>query len=116
MVLPPLFFLIFLFVEFDRFLMTVHATEEAARVGCRKAILETATLTEVEDDVRSTLRPFGIAKYTITVSPDMSSSVALGTPVTVTLELAYSDVSWLPTPKYLSGKRISSSSTLPNER
>lgn len=116
MVLPPLFFLIFVFIEFDRFLMTVHAAEEAARVGCRKAILETATLEEVKSEVRRTLQPFGISRYSLTVSPNMSTTVALGTPVTVTINVAYRDVSWLPTPKFLGEKRLSSSSTLPKER
>ena len=115
MILPPLFLVIFVFIEFDRFLMSVHATEEAARVGCRQAILSSATQAEVEDEVKQALDPFGIKKYTLTVTPSLSSSMANGTPVTVSIKTKYDDLSWLPSPEFLTGKFITSSSTLPKE-
>ncbi|MBT6440807.1 MAG: pilus assembly protein, partial [Alphaproteobacteria bacterium] len=49
-VAPLLFFMIFLYIEFDRYILTVHAMKEAARVGCRVAILDGATLEEVETE------------------------------------------------------------------
>jgi Flp pilus assembly protein TadG len=116
MVAPFLFFLVFLFVEFDRYILTVHALEEASRVGCRLAILEQSTRQEVEENVAGILGKFGINKYTMTITPGLPNSLEAGSPVSVKISAAYKDVSWLPTPRFLSNKSLSATSTMPREK
>ncbi|HQZ67349.1 MAG TPA: pilus assembly protein [Planctomycetaceae bacterium] len=115
-VAPVLFLVIFFFVEFDRYLVTVHAVEEASRVGCRLAILEQSTSQEVQNSVTQILNQFGIAKYTMSITPTLPTTVEGGSPVSVKIDVAYKDVSWLPTPRFLSKKTISATSTMPKEK
>jgi Flp pilus assembly protein TadG len=115
-VAPLLFSLVFLFVEFDRYVVTAHALKEASRVGCRVAVLEGSTLEEVESDVARILEPFSVKKYSMTVTPALTTAIDAGDPITVNIAVAYDDIAWLPTPKYLAGKQISVAATLPKER
>ena len=115
-VAPLVFFMVFLFVEFDRYLLTVHALDEAARVGCRLAVLEGSTLVQVKTEVDRILSPFGISKHELSITPDLATAIGSGNPVSVKLEIAYNDVSWLPAPTFLSRKTITVTSTLPKEK
>jgi Flp pilus assembly protein TadG len=115
-VAPLIFSLIFLFVEFDRYVVTVHALKEASRVGCREAVLEGSTLVEVQSKVASILEPFGVDDYTMTITPDLTSAIDGGDPVSVKIDVSYDDIAWLPSPQYLAGKQISVTGTLPKEK
>lgn len=111
-----MFALIFLFIEFDRYVVTAHALKEAARVGCRVAILDGTELEEVETQVADILRPFSINEYTMKVEPDLSTTIDGGSPVSVTIDVFYKDIGWVPTPRYLGDKTITATTTLPRER
>lgn len=113
---PLLFLFVFLFVEFDRYVLTVHALKEATRVGCRVATLEGSTLEAVEETVGDILSPFGIDDYTLSVTPDLNTTIDSGDPVSVRIDVAYDDVSWTPSPKFLDGKTIAVTATLPKEK
>jgi hypothetical protein len=113
---PLLFLLIFLFVEFDRYVVTVHALKESVRVGSRLAVLEGTTLEDVQAEVATILTPFGIDEYTMSVTPNLLTAIDAGDPVSVKVDVAYDDIAWLPSPKFLSGKMISVTSTSPKER
>lgn len=113
---PLMFSLLFLFVEFDRYVVTVHALKEASRVGCRVAVLEGSTLEEVQTKVASILEPFDVDDYTMTVTPDLMTAIDGGDPVSVKIDVSYDDIAWLPVPQYLGGKQISVIGTLPKEK
>lgn len=116
MVAPIVFFIVFLFVEFDRYILTVHALDEASRVGCRQAILENATSQEVENTVKGLLNQFGVTKYTMSVTPPLPNSLDAGSPVSVKIDVKYSDISWLPSPRFLKNTKVSATSTMPREK
>lgn len=116
LIAPLMFALIFLFIEFDRYVVTAHALKEAARVGCRVAILDGTELEEVETQVADILRPFSINEYTMKVEPDLSTTIDGGSPVSVTIDVFYKDIGWVPTPRYLGDKTITATTTLPRER
>lgn len=111
---PVIFLLLFACIEFCRVMMVTHTLEEAARAGCRNAILEEATSGSVEDTVESLLLQSGIDTYTLTISPDPPQSACQFEPITVSISARYADISWLP-PMYMQNKTFKSSCTLPRE-
>ena len=115
LVAPILFTVIFASIEFGRALMTTQSLEEAARSGCRIAVLRGATTSEIEDEVDRILAPTGVDNYTVTVQPTSIADASRWSPVSVTVSTAFADMSWLPLPKFFSGKTYTASSTLPKE-
>ena len=115
LVAPILFTVIFSCIEFGRALMTTQSLEEAARSGCRIAILRGTTTTEIEEEVDRILGPTGVSNYTVTVQPTNVADAARWSPVSVIVSANFNDMSWLPLPKFLSGQTYTSSSTLPKE-
>ena len=112
---PLIFLLVFASIEFGRVLMVTHGLEEAAREGCRKAILAQATADEVKSVVDTRLNTFGISGHTLATDPTQFNTACQFDPVTVKVSVPYSDVSWLPTLKFLSQIQLSASCTLPME-
>jgi Flp pilus assembly protein TadG len=112
----PLFFLILLaFFELCRALMVTNSMEEAARSGCRIAVLKGASNTEIEAEVSRFLAPMGISSYTLNVQPQNVAAEKRWTPVSVTINTSFANISWLPIPKYFGNKSYTSSCTLPKE-
>ena len=115
MISPLIFLLFFGTIEFGRALMVIHTLEEAVRTGCRMAIIEGTTETEVQDTIQTMLNANGITTYTLTTNPTPLSSSCQWDPVTVTVTVSYDNVSWLPALMYLSGQNFTASCTLPQE-
>ncbi len=111
----PLFTFVFAGIEFGRAMLALQTMEEAARTGGRVAILQGASQQKIEDAVKEVLQPAGISTYTIEVTPQNYASLSRWTPITVAISANYSDMSWLPAPRYLSGVTLSASSTFPKE-
>lgn len=111
---PLVFLLIFGSIEFGRGMMVVHTMEEAVRTGCRMAIVDGATTSEVETAVQTLLNSNGITNYTLAISPALASTCQWE-PVTVSVTANYSDVSWLPTLLYLGDRTLTATCTLPQE-
>jgi Flp pilus assembly protein TadG len=114
-VAPLVFLLIFSSFEFARMLMASHGLEEAAREGCRQAILADATLKQVQDTVQNRLTTFGLKGYTLTVDPAQPSLACQYDPVSVNITVPYTSVSLLPTPRFLGAITLRASCTLPRE-
>ena len=112
---PILFLIVFGVTEFGRMTMAYSAMEEAARAACRKAIIQGATVADVETKAAELLTPIGIDKYTISVDPNPPSSADRWTPVTVTISANYSDMNWLPIPQFVGTKRLTASCALASE-
>ena len=114
-VAPVLFLLMFASIEFGRALMAVQSLEEAARSGCRVAILRGATSAEVEAEVDRILGPTGIGTRTVDTQPTNVAQAPRWSPVTVAVSAAFDSMSWLPLPRYLEGKTYTAECSLPKE-
>lgn len=100
---PLLFLLTFGMIDVGRAVMVQNLLTNAARDGARTAVLEGATVSEVVSQVESYLAASTISGVTVTVSPDPLSSADLGDPVSVTVQVPFDTVSWLPSSMYLGG-------------
>ncbi len=111
----PLFLFLVGSFEFARAGMSLQCMEEAARSGCRVAILKDATTAGIESEVDGMLTSAGITEYDVVITPaDLSTAERLDS-ITVTVSAAYEDLSWLPAPVYLDGLSFSASCTFPKE-
>lgn len=115
LVAPLIFLFFFGSIEFGRLIMIMHALDSAAREGCRVAVTWKATRQDVADTVSERLATFGITDYTLMVEPNSPSQVSQWAPISVHIEAAYTDLAWLPVPKYLQEITLSGSCTLPQE-
>ncbi len=102
---PILVVLILGMIEFGRLMMVEQILTNAAREGCRAAVLSTGTTSSATSAVTTYLNGSGITGETVTVSPDPSSAAA-GTSITVTVSVPFNNVSWLAGPVWLGGKTL----------
>lgn len=112
---PIIFMVIFTAIEFGRMFMAIHGLEEAAREGCRTAIVAGATSQEVEQAVADRLTTFGIAGYEVELEPNSPYDACQGEPYSVTITVGYASISWLPSPQFLNDIILTGSCTLPRE-
>ena len=112
---PVLILLVLGMIEVGRGVNVQHVLLNAARAGCRVAIIEGATQQTINDRVEDNLAGSGVSAPEITVTPNPLSSAVTGDPVTVTVTVNYGDVSWVPVPKFLAGTDISGICSLPHE-
>jgi Flp pilus assembly protein TadG len=115
MVSPFVFLFFFASLEFGRLQMAYHGLEGAAREGCRTAMSWKASSADVEQTVTNRLRSFGIAGQSLTILPSPLSGAREWEPITVRVEVPYSQVSWLPIPRFLQGITLVGSCILPKE-
>ncbi len=105
---PILLMIVFGVIEFGRALMIQNALTSAAREGCRKATL--ATTHDVNQVTAAAERQVAIAapkgKCSVSCSPSSLGSIQPGTPLTVTVDVNYSDVSWVPKSVLPSGLKL----------
>lgn len=116
-VAPVFVLLVFGMIEYGRMVMVQQIITNASREGARKAVLDGATATDVQTTITNYMAGGGItvASSNITVSPNPPSSAASGDPVTVTVALPFTQVSWLPSPMFLGGRNMTSSTVMRRE-
>jgi Flp pilus assembly protein TadG len=118
-VAPVFFLLIFGLVELGRTIMVQHALTEAARAGCREAILSTTINAEDADQAaRQHLTAYMPGADTSTcrvdISPSDLSMVERGTEITAIVEVNCSEVSWI-SPNYMKNKVLRGEATMKRE-
>ncbi len=116
-VVAPIFvLLLFGMIEYGRMVMVQQMLTNATREGARRACLDGTTVSEVKTTVQSYLTSGNITVNTgeITVSPDPTTA-SFGDPVTVSLSIPFSRVSWLPAPMFLGNANMSTSSVMRRE-
>jgi len=113
-VLPVFVILVFGMIEYGRMVMVQQVITNASREGARKAVLDGATTSSVQSAVTTYLTNAAVHGGSTAVSPDPTAA-ASGDPVTVTVSIPFSAVSWLPSPMYLGGKTLSASTTMRRE-
>lgn len=115
-IVAPLFFLfVFGMVEYGRMVMVQQILTNASREGARQAVLDGATASQVDVAVDDFLAQSSISGADITITPADPSTAAFGDPVTVTVAIAFTEVSWLPSPMYLGAQELSASTTMRRE-
>jgi Flp pilus assembly protein TadG len=114
-IVAPLFFLmIFGMIEFGRAIMVQQVLTNAAREGARLAVLDSPTPThgKVVSTVVAYLNNESLSGATVTINPTEPTTAGYGMPVTVTVQIPFSYVSWLPAPWFLKGSTTLTASTV----
>lgn len=115
-VAPVFFLLVFGMIEYGRMVMVQQVLTNASREGARVGILDNATTSDVQTAVNSYLTSAKISGATVSVNPDPPNTAGYGAPVTVTVSVGFSQVSWLPSPMYLGSTTMSATSVMRRER
>jgi Flp pilus assembly protein TadG len=100
---PILFLLVFGMIDVGRAIMVQNLITNAARDGARAAVLDGAEASAIEAQVVDYLNASSVSGASATVSPNPISTAGLGDPVSVTVQVPFASVSWLPATKYFSG-------------
>ena len=115
-VAPVFVLLLFGMIEYGRMVMVQQMLTNATREGARRAVLDGSTAAQVRTTVKDYLTSGSISVNDgeITVNPDPSAASS-GDPVTVSLQIPFSRVSWLPSPFYLGSTNLSAASVMRRE-
>jgi len=105
-VTPVLFLLVFGMIDVGRAVMVQNLIANAARDGARAAVLDGATASEIQNQVVDYLAASGISGATAIVSPNPLTLADLGDPVSVTAQVPFNSVSWLPSSMYFEGVNL----------
>lgn len=119
-VAPVFFLMIFGMIEFGRMVMVQQVITNASREGARLAVLDGTNNQAVKDAVDVYLaaaRVSGASTRVFVGSDDGSEDVApntagYGDPVGVVITIAFSQVSWLPSPMIIGGATELTASTV----
>ena len=115
-VVAPIFLLlVFGMIEYGRMVMVQQVLTNASREGARRAVLDGSTNQDVVDVVDQYLNSGSIDGANITVTPTNPEDAAFGDPVTVSVDIQFSQVSWLPSPMYLGGRTLSATTVMRRE-
>jgi hypothetical protein len=105
-------------IEVARLGMVAQLLTTAAREGCRVAVLNGMTQTDVQNRIDAVLSGSGISAGTVTPScpsPYIWTSAPGGTPITVSMSMPFSQVSWLKLSAFFGNPTISASATMSSE-
>lgn len=116
-VAPVFFLLIFGMIEYGRMVMVQQVITNASREGARVAVLDGATVAEINTTVNDFLTSASInaASTTVTVAPNPPSNAEFGDPITVTVSVPFGQVSWLPSPMYLGETTLTATTVMRRE-
>jgi Flp pilus assembly protein TadG len=117
-IVAPLFFLlVFGMLEFGRAIMVQQVLTNAAREGARIAVLDSPNPThdQVVNTVTSYMQNSGISGINVTMNPNEPTTASYGQLVTVTVNVPFNSVSWLPAPWFLGGATLTASAVMRRE-
>ena len=102
-VAPVFFLMVFGMIEFGRAIMVQQVLTNASREGARVAVLDSTTPTAslVANTVETYLENAGITGANVDIDPTEPTTAGYGEPVTVSVEIPFSSVSWLPAPMFI---------------
>lgn len=114
LVAPVFFLMVFGMIEFGRMIMVQQVITNASREGARIAVLDSPTPTAgvVASTVDAYMQNAGISGGSVVIDPAEPTSASYGQPVTVTVQVPFSSVSWLPSPMFISGNTNLTASTV----
>ena len=102
-------------MELGRAVMVKQLLLNASREGARKAVLPGAENSSVAAQVVADLAATAITGVTVDINPGNLSSTAAGTPVTVSVSIPASQISWIPNPIFTVSTVLESSTTMRKE-
>lgn len=102
-------------LDYERLAEAQRCVEAAAGAGAEVAVREGATAARVAAAVDARLSQAKLRGPVVTIDPDLSYSSDCGALVTVTVSVPFSQVSWLPSPMFLSGKTLTASTVMRRE-
>lgn len=108
----PFFLLVFGMFEIGRMMMVRQVLTNASREGARAVILESATVAEVETMVTDYTASCAVPGVTATCSPSDLNSVGPKEPITVTVSVPFSSVSWMPGAWFFNGSDVITASAV----
>ncbi len=114
-VAPVFLLLVFGMIEYGRMVMVQQVITNASREGARAGVLDGSSNADVLGVVNQYLTSGSISGATITVTPTNPEDAEFGDPVTVSVDIPFSQVSWLPSPMYLGGKTLSATTVMRRE-
>ena len=116
MVAPIFVLLLFGMIEYGRMVMVQQMLTNATREGARRSVLDGTSVAGVKTTVKDYLTSGNITvnDNEITVTPDPAAA-AFGDPITVSLSVPFSRVSWLPAPMFLGNTNMSATSVMRRE-
>jgi len=112
LVAPVFFLLVFGMIEFGRMVMVQQIITNASREGARIAVLDGTTAAEVQSTVSNYLQNSNIRGATIIIDPPEPNTAGYGAPVSVTVQVPFAQVSWLPAPFFIGANTNLSASTV----
>jgi Flp pilus assembly protein TadG len=116
---PIMFLLVMGIIELARVYMVSELITEAARKGCRAAIIEGSSSTQIKAAATNCLAIVGISAETVNISVNDApldsvdpQSMPINTEITVVVKVPVSSVSWVPFPAYTGSRTLSGQFTL----
>ena len=114
-IVAPVFFILLMgMMEMGRALMVQQVLTNASREAARTAIVGTASGSSVTTAAVTYATNAKVNGVTAVVSPDPATA-APGSTVTVTVSVPYSNVTWVPLPKYLKTATLSAQTAMRKE-
>lgn len=102
-------------MEVSRMVMVKQLMVNATREGARLAVLPGTTAQEVLNKVSQDLTQSSISGVTVQVAPQALESAAVGTPITVSVSVSATAVSWIPKPLFSFNQTLAASTTMRKE-
>ena len=114
-VLPVFLLLVFGMIEYGRMIMVQQIITNASREGARVAILDGMTNADVTSTIDTYLNNSGIAGANVSVATNPPVAPDYAESMTIAVDIPFGQVSWLPTPIYLSGRLLTATTTMRRE-
>jgi Flp pilus assembly protein TadG len=117
-IVAPVFFGFTLgMIEVGRGMMVQQIITNASREGARLAVLDDQTTSGIQTHVKTYLQNASInsGAATVNVSPSLPTATGYNGPVTVTVSVPFSQVSWGTKPIFLGGATLTASTVMRRE-
>jgi Flp pilus assembly protein TadG len=112
---PVLVLVTFGLIEIGQAVLAKQLLVNAARDGARSATLEGANEELIRSSVKDFLEGANITDATVHLSPQPLTLAQGGDPVTVTVSVPFSGISWLPAPMFMKSIQLSASVVMRRE-
>jgi Flp pilus assembly protein TadG len=114
-IVAPIFFMLIIgIIEIGRAMMVQQVLINASRVGARRAVTLSSNQQAVIDAVVEYSNGVGVSGVEVAVSTNPATALA-GQPITVSAEIDFSQVTWLPAPWFMGGKNLTATSVMRKE-
>jgi Flp pilus assembly protein TadG len=114
-VLALVFVVLWGIIEMGRMVLVADCIIQAAQEGARKGIVPGSTSAQVAAEVNSILSASFISGATVTTTPSDITTLKTAQPLTVSVSVPFSAVTWMPSPQFLKNKVLKTSCVMLKE-